>query len=41
VEQAHTYVIPAEGNPDEEKIGAFGVGECSSCLLVALIFNFS
>jgi hypothetical protein len=28
---------PAEGNPDEEKIGAFGVGECSPYLLVELI----
>lgn len=26
------HVILAEGNPDEEKIGAFGVGESHHCL---------
>jgi hypothetical protein len=41
MEQAHAHILLAEGNPDEEKIGAFGVGECSSRLQVALIINFS
>jgi hypothetical protein len=29
---SHSHVSLAEGNPDEEKIGAFGVGEWKSRL---------
>ena len=34
-----SHVHLAEGNPDEEKIGAFGVGESKHCLETAVFLT--